>query len=118
MTNYERIKNMSIEEMEDFLKSMVDENETHEVACYGCINYGTHHSDPKNKGTNLYECESCSCEGIGHDLVKWLESEVQEMSDKNLTSGYVINTEGSWGKPRRKYCEECGAKMPEVPDEN
>ena len=32
--------------------------------------------------------------------------------------GYVINTEGSWENPRRKYCEECGAKMPEVPDEN
>ena len=30
--------------------------------------------------------------------------------------GYVINTEGSWGKPRRKYCEECGAKMPEAPE--
>ena len=57
-------------------KSMVDENETHEVACYGCINYGTHHSDPKNKGTNLYDCEGCSCEGIGHDIVKWLAIEV------------------------------------------
>lgn len=31
--------------------------------------------------------------------------------------GEVIHTEGSWEKPRRKYCEECGAKMPEVPDE-
>ena len=75
MTNYERIKNMNIEEMEKFLKSMVDENETHGVACYGCI-IMTHHSDPKNKGTNLYECGGCSCEGIGHDLVKWLKSEV------------------------------------------
>lgn len=31
--------------------------------------------------------------------------------------GYVINTEGSWEKPKAKYCTECGAKMPEVPDE-
>ena len=77
MTNYERIKNMSVDEMAEFLKSMVDENETHEVACYGCINYGTHHSNPKNNGTNLYECDGCSCEGIGHDIVKWLESEVK-----------------------------------------
>ena len=76
MTNYERITNMSVEEMAKFLKSMVDDNETHEVACYGCINYGTHHSDPQNKGTNLYECEGCYCEGIGHDLVKWLNLEV------------------------------------------
>ena len=79
MTNYERIKNMSVEEMAKFLKSMVDDNETHEVACYGCINYGTHHSDPQNKGTNLYECEGCYCECIGHDLVKWLNSEVDDV---------------------------------------
>ena len=81
MTNYERTKNMSVEEMAKFLKSMVDDNETHEVACYGCINYGTHHSDPQNKGTNIYECEGCYCEGIGHDLVKWLNLEVVRCND-------------------------------------
>lgn len=25
--------------------------------------------------------------------------------------GFVISTEGSWDKPVKKYCEECGAKM-------
>lgn len=25
--------------------------------------------------------------------------------------GFVISTEGSWDSPRKKYCEECGAKM-------
>lgn len=25
--------------------------------------------------------------------------------------GFVITTEGSWEKPAKKYCEECGAKM-------
>ena len=25
--------------------------------------------------------------------------------------GFVIATEGSWDKPTKKYCEECGAKM-------
>lgn len=25
--------------------------------------------------------------------------------------GFVITTEGSWDKPTKKYCEECGAKM-------
>lgn len=77
-TNFERIKDMSIEEMAAFLKSMVDDNETHEVGCYGCINYGTHHSDPRNKENGLYECEGCYCEGVGHDLVKWLEREVEQ----------------------------------------
>ena len=25
--------------------------------------------------------------------------------------GNVIHTEGSWEKPKKKYCDECGAKM-------
>lgn len=25
--------------------------------------------------------------------------------------GFVIITEGSWDKPTKKYCEDCGAKM-------
>lgn len=25
--------------------------------------------------------------------------------------GHVITTEGSWEKPEKKYCEECGADM-------
>lgn len=27
--------------------------------------------------------------------------------------GFVISTEGSWEKPEKKFCEECGAKMME-----
>lgn len=77
MTNYEKIKSMTVEEMAEFIKSMVDDNEVHNVACYGCIHYGTHHSNPQYKGTDLYKCEDCSCEGIGLDLVKWLKSEVE-----------------------------------------
>lgn len=29
--------------------------------------------------------------------------------------GFVLTTEGSWDKPTKKYCEDCGAKM-EVDD--
>lgn len=25
--------------------------------------------------------------------------------------GFVFSTEGSWDKPTKKYCEDCGAKM-------
>lgn len=25
--------------------------------------------------------------------------------------GHVVSTEGSWEKPTKKYCSECGAKM-------
>lgn len=67
MTNFESIKAMTVEKMAEFIKSMVDDSEVHCVACYGCVHYGTHHS---------YECDGCPDEGIGLDLVKWLESEV------------------------------------------
>lgn len=25
--------------------------------------------------------------------------------------GFVLTTEGSWDKPTKKYCDDCGAKM-------
>lgn len=31
--------------------------------------------------------------------------------------GNVITTEGSWEKPTRKFCDECGAKMKGANDE-
>jgi hypothetical protein len=76
MTIFEKIKSFSIEEMAEFIRLMVDESEDAEVACYGCINYGTYHSDPANKGTNLYECEGCMNEDVGLDIVKWLNLDV------------------------------------------
>lgn len=78
MTNFEEIKAMNIEEMAEFIRTMVDDDETHGVACYGCINFGTHHSDPKYKGTNLYECGGCPCEGIGLDIVAWLNLKTED----------------------------------------
>ena len=73
MTNADRIRAMSDEELAEFIFSLVDEDSSYEIGCYGCINYGTHHSDPANKGTHLYECEGCSGEGIGLDIGKWLK---------------------------------------------
>ena len=77
MTQFEQIKAMTLEEMAEFIKSMVDDSEVHYVACYGCVHYGTHHSDSQYKGTPLYECDGCPDEGIGLDLIKWLEREVE-----------------------------------------
>ena len=73
MTNADRIRAMSDEELAEFIQNMVDGSNSHNVACYGCINYGTHHSDPANKGTCLYECDGCENEGIGLDVLKWLQ---------------------------------------------
>jgi hypothetical protein len=77
-TNADRIRAMSDEELAEFIRSMVDEDRDYDVGCYGCINYGTHHSDPENKGTHLYECDGCLNEGIGLDIVKWLQQPAQE----------------------------------------
>ena len=72
-TNADRIRAMSDEELAELIRSMVDGSNSHNVACYGCINYGTHHSDPANKGTYLYECDGCENEGIGLDVLMWLQ---------------------------------------------
>ena len=72
-TNADRIRAMSDEELAEFICSMVDGSNNHNVACYGCINYGTHHSDKANKGTYLYECDGCENEGIGLDVLMWLK---------------------------------------------
>lgn len=77
-TNADRIRSMTDEELAEFIRSMVDESNSHNVACYGCINYGTHHSDPANKGTPLYECDGCENEGIGLDLLMWLQQPAEE----------------------------------------
>ena len=78
LTKADRIRAMSDEELADFIRLMVDEDCTHELGCYGCINYGTHHSDPANKGTHLYECEGCPNEDVGLDIVKWLQQPVED----------------------------------------
>ena len=72
MTNYERIKNMSIEEMAEFLKTCVSDDLIHGIGCYQCIDYGTHHYTDG-------DCEAtCSYFPIGLNVKKWLESEVTD----------------------------------------
>lgn len=76
MNNYMYIATMKPHELAAFLRQCVDPDEAPpEIGCYGCINFGTHHSDPANKGTSLYECEGCPCEGVGLDIEKWLMKE-------------------------------------------
>ena len=81
MTNADRIRSMTDEELAEFIRSMVDESNSHNVACYGCINYGTHHSDPANKGTYLYECDGCENEGIGLDVLMWIQQPAEKTKE-------------------------------------
>lgn len=75
MTNYDNIRNMTVDKMAEFLTSLLDGENNHNVGCYGCAYYGTHHSDPQNKAIGLYECEDCYFEDIGLDLIKWLNED-------------------------------------------
>lgn len=75
MNNYMYITTMKPHELAEFLCTLLDPDEAPEIGCFNCINFGTHHSDPAYKGTNLYECESCPNEGVGLDLEKWLMKE-------------------------------------------
>lgn len=48
------------------------------------------------------------------DLVKVTykkETTFKNQECKIQVRGFVITTEGSWDKPTKKYCEDCGAKM-------
>lgn len=71
MTNYDMIKNMSVEEMADWIDSMFNEERTDwkTVGCYNCIYSGTHHSV---KGSCQYMCYDCIYE---NGLIAWLNSE-------------------------------------------
>ena len=79
-TNADRIRSMTDEELAEFIRSMVDGSYNYDFACYKYTNCVTHHSDPANKGIYLYKCDDCESEGIGLDVLMWLQqpAEVNE----------------------------------------
>ena len=77
-TNADRIRSMTDEELAEFIRSMVDGSYNYDFACYKYTNYVTHHSDPANKGIYLYKCDDCESEGIGLDVLMWLQQPAEE----------------------------------------
>ena len=77
-TNADRIRAMRDEELAEFIRSMVDGSYNYDFACYKYTNYATHHSDPANKGIYLYKCDDCESEGIGLDVLMWLQQPAEE----------------------------------------
>ena len=84
-TNADRIRSMSDEELADWIDSVLnqDREDWNVPGCYSCINYGTHHSDPQNKGTYLYECAACPHEGsyengLKYGVLAWLQQPAKE----------------------------------------
>ena len=67
MQVYEKIKTMSLSELENYFQQIFDPNKE-TFGCGSCIDYGTHHC-PK-------DCIRTNCEwlAIGTSIRKWLES--------------------------------------------
>lgn len=69
-TNFEKIKNMTVEEMAEYFHEVFDENKEH-FGCLSCINYNTHHH-------NYTECKNCEYWNCGGDIKQWLQLESEE----------------------------------------
>ena len=78
VTNADRIRAMSDEELAEFIRSMVDGSYNYDFACYKYTNYATHHSDPANKVIYLYKCDDCESGGFGLDVLMWLQQPAEE----------------------------------------
>jgi hypothetical protein len=85
VSNADRIRSMNDEELAEWIDSVLNQDrEDWDVpGCYSCINYGTHHSNPENKGTYLYECADCPYEGSYENGLKygvraWLRQPAKE----------------------------------------
>jgi hypothetical protein len=67
MTNFEKIKSMTLEELAEWLdvQHNQDRLDWDSIGCYHCINYGTHH----------YPNDCGDCEWLG-GLKQWLQREV------------------------------------------
>ena len=77
MTNAQKIRAMSDEELAEFIRSIVDGSYNYDFACYKYTNYETHHSDPANKGIYLYKCDDCESEGFRLDVLMWLQQQAE-----------------------------------------
>jgi len=69
LTNFEKIKAMTVGEMTDWIEKQNDQerDDWESLGCYHCINYRTHHQNPRECG----DCEWFS------GIRSWLEREAE-----------------------------------------
>ena len=74
MTNADRIRNMTDEELSEFFDKMLNQDriDWESIGCFDCIYYKTHHQD---KSRPDYACENCE---FKDGLLEWLQAEVKE----------------------------------------
>ena len=72
MTNFDKIKSMSIDELAKLLGDLndADGNSLNKIGCTNCCYYETHHAPE--------DCinDRCSFMNVGTDAKKWLEHDV------------------------------------------
>lgn len=68
ITNHEKIKNMSVEEMAEHFQKLFDPYKER-FGCLSCIDYGTHHHPD--------DCGDCYWLTIGGNILKYLQQEVE-----------------------------------------
>lgn len=95
-------------EREAFLKSI------EERYCLPCKEAGKDHNGCK--------CRACWVDDMLGEVIDAPAADVASVvhgrwahlgGDERLCTacGFVITTEGSWDKPTKKHCEDCGARM-------
>jgi len=69
MTNFEKIKAMTVEEMTEWLEKQNDQerDDWQSIGCYHCCNYRSHHHNPR-------ECGDCEWY---NGIKGWLNREVE-----------------------------------------
>ncbi len=69
------------------------------------------------RGTNRYFTVRCDIESFPTvDVVPVVHGRWEHIGGDEWccsVCGFVLTTEGSWDKPTKKYCENCGTKMDE-----
>lgn len=100
--------------MAEYIKRETFLKDIEERYCLPCKEAGKDH--------NGFICHACWVDAMRVDVIDAPAADVAPVvhgrwahlgGDEWCCSacGFVITTEGSWDKPTKKYCEDCGARM-------
>lgn len=92
------------------LADMQTEDVASVVRCKDCSWYQSVDDD----GDDFEVCNYYNREVMGSQFCS--EAEPYKTPEEKAECGFVITTDGSWDKPTKKYCEDCGAKIDEKGD--
>lgn len=100
--------------MAEYIKRETFLKDIEERYCLPCKEAGKDH--------NGFICHACWVDAMRVDVIDAPAADVAPVVHGRLAHlggdewccsacGFVIATEGSWDKPTKKYCEDCGARM-------